>query len=399
MESKYNKYLRWTKSTITKLLFHGAIITFLIFFSLKWLIYDPMSLSYFAPIEKSTDFEMSDLYNAIAVHRIPERLNDQIVLIDIEECQSRAEIAEVVDIVNSTNPKAIGLDVMFISHMDNKVDSILISSISKCENIVIPCILQDNSGIDETIFSTKVSYFFKDSLPHATEGFVNLKGRGGQSMIREFAPILFYQNNNNIDTIYSFSAEVARLSDPEKFEKMFEIDGEYSELINYERLRFQSFPAKDIAENKVSLNNKIVLIGSMKSDWHNTPINTHLPGLKIHAYTISTIINHKYIKEVDNLWTKCLMFVLCYFFSVICYYILTKVQGGPGFCIRAIQFLLLYGCLVLGYYCFVKWNINIYFSKTLLFIGFTSIIADIYCGILYWSRILFKKVKTKLSKS
>ena len=108
-----------------------------------------------------------------------------------------------------------------------------------------------------------------------------------RNVIRDFEPEYIVGN----DTIRSFSAELARVAAPEKFEALM-ARGRSKETINYPSWEFEIIPAEALSNGDIpleevrqSIEGKVVLIGNIfdQSDFHLTPIDEGMAGLLIHA--------------------------------------------------------------------------------------------------------------------
>ena len=91
---------------------NALVITAIAFGLSHWIAYDLTSISAFAPMEKTLDFDFTDVYNTVAEQRAKRTLSDDIVIVSIDGC-SREGITEALDYVDYLNPAAIGLDVFF----------------------------------------------------------------------------------------------------------------------------------------------------------------------------------------------------------------------------------------------------------------------------------------------
>ena len=92
--------------------FHVTGITLLAILMTRFVIYDFTELSAFMPMEKATDFEMSDLYNAVEENKAEHHLSQDVCVISLDNC-SREGVLDVVNMVSAYGPAAIGLDIVF----------------------------------------------------------------------------------------------------------------------------------------------------------------------------------------------------------------------------------------------------------------------------------------------
>jgi hypothetical protein len=206
-------------------------------------------------------------------------------------------------------PKALGVDVIFEGVKDDYAgNDILKEAVGMLpSNTVFATKLIDyDSGTNE--FTSSVCSFFANDF-HVKEGFTNLNDNLSGSKIREMST----QKKKNGEMYNSFSVRLCELCGISVSEKSPEFD--YT--INYKSLDFKIIPADSIYENIEYIKNRIVLLGTTReeADMYSTPIGK-MPGVKIHAYSLLTLLeNHKIIKV-----NKCLLFIiaifLCWFLEI-----------------------------------------------------------------------------------
>ena len=139
---------------------HSAIVLAISYVIAAGLMLSSKSLSFFAVLDESGDVPMSDMYLFINSRKGPVRLNRNITLVSIDSCKDRAEIARVIELVDSLQPKVIGLDVFFRNRIDPGADTILENVIRKCKNRVVACILDDEQRDDNDVYNICYRYFF-----------------------------------------------------------------------------------------------------------------------------------------------------------------------------------------------------------------------------------------------
>ena len=101
-----------------------------------FLIYDISSISYFKPMEKTKELAITDFYQIVSNRKNVKPLEQNIAIVSIDSC-GRREIAQLLEAIDFCNPAAVGLDVFF--NYPSADDSLLISAIEECNNIVLPC--------------------------------------------------------------------------------------------------------------------------------------------------------------------------------------------------------------------------------------------------------------------
>ena len=90
----------------------SAVITVMTLLFSHVVVYDLMSVSFFSPMEKASDFRFSDFYTIVADDRAVATLDSDIVLVPVDG-YTRREMAEVIDAIDFSGPAAVGLDIAF----------------------------------------------------------------------------------------------------------------------------------------------------------------------------------------------------------------------------------------------------------------------------------------------
>jgi CHASE2 domain-containing sensor protein len=302
--------------------------TIAVFLVMGLLTLIPLNLHVLDPLKMAlTDISFNDLSFATLKSHRNNAMDDKIVIVNIGYAD-RTDIAAVVKKINSAQPKAIGLDVLFFEPKDSSVDSVLASAIAQAPNLVL-----SNKLSFENDNPAKHNYF---SASSKYNGYVNFVGEQA-GVIRYFSPFEKWH-----DSIYfSFAAAVVKAADEIKF-KTLEKRSHDLELINYTRQADQYFTIdyNELLAGKVSstmLQNKIVLVGFVDSnptnieDKHFTPLNEKfvgksipdMNGVVIHANIISMILEQHYIKKSPAWLNWFLAVLITWFFMafVVKYYL------------------------------------------------------------------------------
>lgn len=369
-----NRLRGWVKRLSLPL---NALVITAIAFGLSYFVkYDLSSISAFAPMEKATDFDLTDVYNSVADRRAKRVLSDDIVIVSVDGC-SRKEIADVIDYVDYMNPSAIGLDVFF--SYPSEADSELIACLSQCRNIVLPVGIQ-RSGRQTSIFG---SYFY-DDFPVEHKGVVNLSVNSVRNVIRDFVPEYVIGE----DTLRSFSAELARIAAPKKYEALM-ARGRGLEPINYPSWEFEIISAEELCggqsldDMKQYIEGKVVMIGNIfdHSDHHLTPVDEGMAGLMIHARILQTILDSCYIDRTpeDTSWTMAIVLSFVFILLVL------KIKKDFPFddlIVRILQLAVIYLFLVFGCKAFANNGRYLNFGPTLLMFGLGLLARDIWLGLI-----------------
>ncbi len=308
----------------TKLLLKDSLLctlfAFLIIFVLSFLV---INMSFFDPLKKVVkDFSFLDVYYAENFNPT-NTINQDIVLINIEH-RDRFEIAQLIEEVLKTDPKIVGVDIIFKDKKEGFIDSLLAKAL-------------DNDKVITSYIIDKDSLIENDALFLNTEnsGFVNLNFENEETVVREFVGITEFQNQEHL----SFASKIAHKTLGEKtweengYKNKFhgttpiKYHGDYTSFLNFGYDEFMN------SENKSVLQNKIVLLGYIGSPTGNiydvedklfTPLNKitagksvpDMFGVVIHANIINMLLKNDLMYRVPNFWIGIFTFI-CTFFTIM----------------------------------------------------------------------------------
>ncbi len=379
---------------------HALAITVIAILLTVYLIYDFSSLSIFAPMEQSMDFQLSDVYSSVANSRPMSEMSDDVVIVSTNDCD-RKQIAQIIEMVDYFAPSAIALDIFFPHRTLD--DNILFSAVNNCDNIVLPYSLRYNANSDS--FSRGIKSFFDDSISGKSYGVINLAVNSVRDVVREFRPSFKVE-----DTVYNnFMAEVARIAQPDKYAILQQRNSE-TETIYFPSRQFDIITPEEIIGDGVDFNDleqritgKSVLIGILNdiNDEHITPTEPNMSGILIHAHALDTILNERYIKTSPKALNWAIAILLCFGFALFNIYTKDQLNNIGGLLIRIAQFGIMYLFALWGCWYFAQFNTCLDFSQPLLMIGFGAVAFDIWFGMIalilgckeWWSNRLSKIFK------
>lgn len=312
-------------------LFHKRylVITAMMFLVLGIFSFIPINCLFLDPIAKAiSDFDVYDVvYSKL---REELKVDTNIVLVNLSNL-SRSDIARQVNIINSFNPKVIGIDAIFQEGKEHYSDSLLADAFSKCRNLVLVSKLdkyREESDAYDTLVSS-IEIFNKFAL----NGFANLPNDDKVSFrtIREFKPV----SKTNGTKVNAFASEIVKIYNPEALQKLNRRDNE-TEKINYIG-NYNKFYYLDVyqvlsGESDISITkDKIVLMGFMGrslndktfEDIYFTPLNERyagkafpdMYGVVIHANIISMILRKSYV-EIMPQWLSIVFALILSYISV-----------------------------------------------------------------------------------
>lgn len=342
------------------------VITFLLS---CFVVYDISSISFIAPMEKTSDFLVSDFYQLVADERDEHTLGHQVVVVSVDNL-SRQGITETIEAVNYCEPKVIGLDILF--NYPQPGDSLLVDAIRNCPRIVLPVFLgQDNSGQ----YTVPLTSYLYDQLDSISKGAVNLEAESAQSVIRSFRP--FFRLEEGVQP--NFVTKIVQLSFPEAYNALCERQNVLEEIY-YPSYEYEVIPANEVLEKAEVLRDKIVLIGTVSDpqDMHVTTISKATSGVFIHAYALSTILDRNYIRTTPDWLNWMIALLLCAMFvgvDLCCYR-----YSVCNLFIRILQIILLYLIVWTGCQLFLAYRINVDFTRPLLMVSFGLMAVDMWIG-------------------
>ncbi len=355
-------------------------------------VYDLTSISFFSPMEKAADFRFSDFYTLVANKRPVKELDGNIVIVALDGC-SRAEMARAIDAIDYCSPAAVGLDIQFGPPLDPDDDP-LAESLGLCSNLVMPIsIEQDSTGlfIDNSYYDEIVS-------PSGGFAAVNIQGEEGElTTIREFKSEFDVEGIS----IKSLPSALATIKDPVAAHQLA-LRGNELEEINYASREFEILTPKDILERHDAIEGKVVLLGKIydTADRHITPLDNFMPGILIQAYSLATILDGNYIRTLTTLEDWIIAALLCFIIVRINIRLIEKVMGP--LLVRTLQIGLLYFLILTGTIVYVKYNIDLNFSYSLLTVSLGVAACEVYGAIFDKKGLIdsidniIKKLKAKI---
>ncbi len=371
----------------------------------------PIQTDLFDPLAKAfEDFEMSDLVfsqpatnenlasDEVEYLRNPSDIprDTNVVLVNIQ-FRNRAEIGQMLDIINKYQPAAVGIDAFFRKEKGPAVDFPLAMAMSQTKNLVLVNeLVVEEEGVecfDSLMYSNPM---FNET---AQNGFANVltssKGQGFRT-VKEFYPFQCLK-----DTMYpNFSTKLVELANPEAYNRLLQRD-HFKETINWTGnfRKFMAFDAHQILGEIGDLSvmkDKIVLMGYIGPqlgdrdlvDIFYTPQNPRVAGraypdtygVVVHANIISMIMDGKYIHQTPEIIVRLIQFIMVYLNVALFLFIAEKRKMYYDLITKSIQLVeiaLFMGLIVL---LMLKFQIKINLTMVLVGIALSGDLTELYAG-------------------
>ncbi|MEP2024613.1 MAG: CHASE2 domain-containing protein [Reichenbachiella sp.] len=304
----------------------------------------------FDPIgEVFSDMESTDIvFSHLREDPVAE---ENLIIVNIGDLP-RAGIADLVNIVNSANPKVIGMDMLFRNPKEDTLGDLKLSdALSRVENLIMysKLINEDDDDDFDTLLVSHPSLF-----NYGETAFVNfITGAADQDdlkMCRQFAVREYVNGEEEL----AFAVKLAQYMDPEKVDR-FLARGNNIETINYRGSIFDygatNSPiayyaldwyqvlnmefAPDLIQDKAVI---FCYLGSelgdrkTNDDVYFTPLNKNYVGKThadmfggvVHANVFSMIMAEDYIDEMDDNFAYLLALVILYL-NIVLFTVIYKV--------------------------------------------------------------------------
>ena len=342
-------------------------------------------LSVFSPLEKSADFQMSDLYQSVAESKPVHLESRDITIVSVDGC-SRDSVLEVVNLISEYEPAAIGLDIFFT--YSDKDNTYLLNTLKDKPNLVCASyVARDEQG--ETWQHVQKS-FYEDSID-VTYGYANLYASTHRDVVRSFRPFVLTSNG---DTLLSLPAQLAKMCCPKSYQTLL-ARNDTIEKTAFENIEFSVVPAREVIASDVQdslLVERIILIGDTGEirDSYLSPLHDPISGVMLHAYALQTILSGNYIDTTPDWLNWLIAIVLCVLLTSCNLW--SKYRRNIF--VRIAQFVIIYLLIVIGCSYFNSHHMYIDFSISILMIGFALVAFDIWFGFVAF----YIFIKNKISK-
>lgn len=335
-------------------------------FLLSWImVYDFTSLSYFAPLEKASDFLASDFYELVAQSRTVKGFDDRIAVVSVDRL-NRRDISETLRALAAGKAKVVAVDIMFEERGDES-DTDLADALSQIPLLIFPeAITYDDADIASggpSIYSY---------LDNGTPGVVNLDVNTHRNVVRTFKPV-FVENGREEESIAYAGVKSYLGREPKGVVK----NGDSMD-VDYTSVEFDCFDAQEVIENPELVKDKLVFVGELEnlSDVHSTPLDEYVPGVMIHAYSASTLLNGNYIYKVPK-WGVWVISILLSIFFIYVQLSVGDSQAG-NMLMRWLQAGILLMLVFVGSLLYIEKRVSLDLSLPLFMIALGLLACDLW---------------------
>ena len=285
--------------------FIGVTCVTFFFLTLSWL---GSCVDLLSPWKQAIDsYKLTDFY--FGAHKTRSQVSyngSSIVTIDISSCHDRKEIAELINRINSGNPLAVAIDVVFpdlSGNIKKSHDDSLVNALKRTNTLILAQEYRPVSGTEYAINSS----FFTDEVD-AYIGTATLP----TGIIRKWSPLLVFEGDT-IPSMTKVIADVTGIPMPSTTDPF---------IIDYS-IQDDMVLKADEQWNPEFLEGQIVLVGDLADlrDTHIVPLtlNTSIkqPGLCVHRQILHTAMQERFFREVPALTMYTISFLILWGLYII----------------------------------------------------------------------------------
>lgn len=394
----FNKFWLETIYALIFILFLGFVVTQVTAFKV-FDIFDPIG-------DVFEDMESTDIvFSQFKTDPVAE---EDLVIVNIGDLP-RSGIADMVNIINSAEPRVIGMDILFRSPKpDTLGDLKLANAFSNVENLVMYSKLINNDDDDE-FDDLLVSY--PPLFDYGVTAFTNfISGAADQDDLKMCRHFAVKEEVNGKEEL-AFAVKLAQFMDPEKVDR-FLARGKNVEIINYRGSIFDhgatespiayfaldwdqvlnfEFAPEIIKDKAVIFCYLGSYLGDRKTndDVYFTPLNKNYVGKThadmfggvVHANVFSMIMSEEYIDEMSEGMSYFMALIMLYLnivlFTVI-YKVMPKWYDGLS---KLIQLIEAFTIFTIGLLVFLYFNYKMDVTLTIVAVLIVGDALEVFFGV------------------
>ena len=301
-------------STLAK----NVIITTFAFAMLGFIAFVAVSIKPLNPLAMSVkNFSFTDVYYSILDEIAEPDTSMAVTIVDMTQLYRRGQLAQVLEDIQSCNPKVVGVDVVFdVEKEDFDGNDSLVALATQFPNMIFALKLLDYEG-DSIGYTTEIHSFFKKYVDFK-EGFVNVPRGGQYDGMKRVIPL---QVNSLGEEVPSMVAQaVSCYVGDDRWEKGGKDDVE----INFCPKDFWVLQPNEVLDHPELIEDRIVLFGAMyeDADFHWTPVGK-ISGVKLLAYGIQTLLERNEVKTLPSFP----LFVISFCFTLLIFSLQMKYRN------------------------------------------------------------------------
>lgn len=284
-------------------LLRDCCIVILAFAAMSIIAAIALNTSFMNPVAQTMkDFSLTDIYYYVLQDHGRTDTNHVVTIVDMTDLKSRAELTDVLEEIESMNPKTVGLDIVFEGlKPDTLTDIRLTTLVAEHTNTVFSYRFRDYIA-DTVGIGGEVHSFFSDIVP-VREGYTNMERQLYGGVKRKMSLRTHVSGKEHTSFVY----EVAQSYTGGKLDPL----GNNVVNINFKPTSFRKISPDSIACHRDWIENQIVLYGALHemSDMHYTPLGA-MAGVELLAYSIQTLLEQSEEKHPNGWVTAMVSFIL-----------------------------------------------------------------------------------------
>lgn len=345
--------------------------TVVAFILIGLLRYVTFNIHVFNPIAQGLKgFSTTDIFYRMMMAS-PADTSDVIVIVDITRLHDRDSIATVLEEIDSLNPAAIDVDVIFERPMDSAGDTHLRRVADNLSNAVFSFRMTDPDR-KRREFTRQAHSFFAQDL-NLKEGSVNID----HGMVRE-VPLSFEMNGKTYPSVITRMMEVLQI----------EPVNQLSRNIDYEPTVFRIIPYDSVLHYADYIRNRIVMFGGAYEsiDMLYTPLG-QMHGIEVLSYAMRTMVEIKQQKDCTGVpfWLLTILFSYLSVCCIVAYKtsVFGMKEGVVSDLLRTTLvtsffiFLLMTTYIAVAFWFFYQFRYNFDLTPTLAVVAFAATSADL----------------------
>lgn len=330
----------------------------------------------------SSDIEVSDFYNRVRAGNSKKKIDNQIVVVNIDSIFDRAELAKLINKVSEQKPKGIALDIIFDSEKDQYSDAFLSETLNSTPNLVVSQEYKDYNYAPSRDFISV-------NAPYVKRGMANLTAKTHHGLVREFTP--FFGKNKEYP---SFAASILQNVAPLEYKNLVNREGD--EMIRFQPEEFYVAEPSEIWEEYTSFKDKIVFFGTIneEADLHRTPLSEDYPGVLIHANILAMMMRNDYLNKNSDIYN----FILGLFSCILITVLYVKLDATQNLAMRVVPIVWMIIIVIGGCWCFNEWGIYLNAPQTIVLAALSLLVLDFWYALetpikRIWNKLFLHKDK------